>query len=55
MDLSSFFQLSYWDSLIIAAAIKSESTILYSEDLNHNQVVETVKIINPFITAPTPA
>ncbi len=54
IDLSNRFQFSYWDSLIIAAAIKSKSTLLFSEDLNHNQVVETVKIINPFITAPTP-
>ncbi len=55
IDLSNRHQLSYWDSLIIAAAIRSKSTVLFSEDLNHNQVVETVKIINPFITSTTPA
>jgi len=54
MDLSGKFRLSFWDSLIIAAAIKSRSAILYSEDLSHSQAVETVKIINPFFTSPKP-
>lgn len=41
--------LSFWDSLIIEAAIKSGSDILYTEDLNANQVIESITLINPFI------
>ena len=41
-------QLSFWDSLIVAAASKASANILLSEDLNHGQVIEGVKVINPF-------
>ena len=44
---------SYWDSLIIASALKVKARILYSEDLRHNQTIENeLKILNPFITLP---
>ena len=40
---------SYWDSLIIAVALKKNCSILYSEDLQDNQLIEdTLRIINPF-------
>jgi predicted nucleic acid-binding protein len=49
LDLMARYKYSYWDSLIIAAAIKSNCSILYSEDCQHNQVLEKkLKIINPF-------
>ena len=41
-------KLSYWDSLIIAAAQKAKCTIIYSEDLNPGQTIDTVTIVNPF-------
>lgn len=41
--------ISYWDSLIVATAIKNNCTILYSEDMQHTQVIQNVKIINPFL------
>lgn len=41
---------SYWDSLIIAAALKSNADILYSEDMHHNHVIDNkLTIINPFL------
>lgn len=49
IDISKKHQLSYWDSLIISAAVRSRSVILYSEDLTHNQTIEGIKIVNPFI------
>ena len=49
LDLMARYKYSYWDSLIIAAAIKSNCSILYSKDCQHNQVLEKkLKIINPF-------
>ena len=42
------FQL--FDSLIVASALQSNCTVLYSEDLHHNLLVENqLRIINPFI------
>jgi predicted nucleic acid-binding protein len=47
--ISIEYQYSHWDSLIIASALQNNCTILYSEDLQHAQVIEKrLKIINPF-------
>jgi len=44
------YQFSFYDSLIISAALESNCNILYSEDLQHNQIIDGVlTIINPFI------
>jgi predicted nucleic acid-binding protein len=43
------YKYSFYDSLIIAAAIESGCEILYSEDLNHGQIIENrLRIVNPF-------
>lgn len=53
--LSSFevknrYRYSYWDSLILASALENNCDKLYSEDLQHSQVIEDrLKIINPFV------
>ena len=50
LDIKMKYQFSLWDSLILAASLQSNCTILYSEDLHHSQVIENkIKIINPFI------
>lgn len=41
--------LSWRDSLIIAAALEAEADILYTEDLQHNQIISGEKIVNPFL------
>ena len=44
------YQYSFYDSLIIAAALEEGCQILYSEDMQHNMVVEgQLRISNPFI------
>lgn len=49
LKLSQKYNLSYYDSLIISSALDSECDILYTEDLQHNQIIEKkLKIINPF-------
>jgi predicted nucleic acid-binding protein len=48
IDRSVLSQLSFWDALIIAAAVASACTAIYSEDLNAGQVIDGVKIVNPF-------
>ncbi|MBN2105081.1 PIN domain-containing protein [bacterium] len=49
LDIMERCQYSFYDSLIISAALKAECQILYSEDLQHNQKIQNLKIINPFI------
>lgn len=44
------YKLSYYDSLIIAAAIEAGCNTLYSEDMQNGQLIENkLKIVNPFI------
>jgi predicted nucleic acid-binding protein len=48
--LRKAYSLSYWDSLIIAAAIDAGCVTLFSEDMQHGQTIEgCLTIINPFI------
>jgi predicted nucleic acid-binding protein len=46
-EIQERHRLSFWDSLILAAATQAGAAILYTEDLNHGQVIEGVKVINP--------
>jgi predicted nucleic acid-binding protein len=39
---------SFYDALIVAAALEANCRILYSEDLQAGQVIEGLKIQNPF-------
>jgi predicted nucleic acid-binding protein len=48
ISLSAKFKTSYWDGAVLAAAIKLGATTLYSEDLSHGQIYESVRVINPF-------
>jgi predicted nucleic acid-binding protein len=41
-------RISFWDALIICAAQMANAVVLYSEDLSHGQVYDSVKVINPF-------
>ncbi|MCL2785422.1 MAG: PIN domain-containing protein [Propionibacteriaceae bacterium] len=50
IDTSIRFQLSYWDSLILEAAVVSGCTTLLTEDLNDGAVIRGVRITNPFRT-----
>ncbi len=48
IDLHVLHRLSFWDSLIINAAAAARCTVLYTEDLNAGQVLNGVKVVNPF-------
>lgn len=50
IDIREKYKFQYYDSLIIATALENKCTILYSEDMQHEQIIENqLKIINPFI------
>ncbi|HIE59647.1 MAG TPA: putative toxin-antitoxin system toxin component, PIN family [Hydrogenothermaceae bacterium] len=51
-EIRDKFYISYWDSLVIASALNNGCSILYSEDMQHNQIIEDqLKIINPFLNS----
>jgi predicted nucleic acid-binding protein len=39
---------AFWDSLIIASALDSGCSKLYTEDLQHGQNIQDLKIVDPF-------
>jgi predicted nucleic acid-binding protein len=49
LQIKGRYQLSYWDSAIIAAALELGCHTVYSEDLNHGQCYAGVRVINPFV------
>jgi predicted nucleic acid-binding protein len=40
---------SFYDCLIVAAAVQAGCNILYSEDMQHGQLVAGLRIVNPFL------
>lgn len=49
-DLKERYAYSYYDSLIVAAALNKGCSILFSEDLQHNQVLQSkLTISNPLL------
>lgn len=48
IDLSRLHSFSFWDALIVRAAAAAGCGLLLTEDLQHGQVVDGVRIENPF-------
>jgi predicted nucleic acid-binding protein len=42
-------RLSWYDCIIVAAALQSQCGVLYSEDFKHGQDIEGLLIENPFL------
>lgn len=40
---------SWYDSLILSAALQANCDLLYSEDMHHGQKVGALRIVNPFL------
>jgi predicted nucleic acid-binding protein len=49
LTLLGRYSLSWYDSLIVAAAIESGCRILYTEDLQHNQKFGDLIVKSPFL------
>jgi predicted nucleic acid-binding protein len=41
--------ISFWDALIVAAAVKAGAARILSEDMNHGQTIAGIPIENPFV------
>ena len=47
--LGERYRYSYFDSLMLASALEQGCTLLYSEDMQHGQIIESVlRITDPF-------
>ena len=51
MDRHAGGQYSFWDALIVEAALAGGAGVLYTEDLQHGQVIDGLTITNPFLAA----
>ena len=49
LDVRERYRFSFYDSLIVAAALEAGCTRLLSEDLQDGQVIEGLRIENPFL------
>ncbi len=50
LSLADKYGYHFYDSLILATALAENCTLVYSEDLQHGQLIESTLIIqNPFI------
>ena len=47
-EIEENHSISFWDSLIVAAAFSANSNIILTENLNHGQTIEGILIENPF-------
>jgi predicted nucleic acid-binding protein len=49
VEICSRYGFTIYDGLILASAVEAGCAMLYTEDLQHGQVVESVRIENPFL------
>jgi len=49
-EIGEAWQLSFWDSMILAAAEQNQAAQLFSEDMSHGQIIAGIKIVNPFLS-----
>ena len=49
LDEMARWQLSFWDSLILAAARAAGAAVIYSEDLGAGQDYGGIRVENPFV------
>ena len=49
LELHAQYHFSYYDSLILASALEAGCSIVYTEDMQHGQLIEqTLTIQNPY-------
>jgi predicted nucleic acid-binding protein len=49
VDRTRKMSISFWDALIVEAALKAGADRLLTEDMQHGRVVEGLRIENPFL------
>ena len=51
LELEKRYGTSFWDAMILSAAILAGACVVYTEDLNHGQTYGAIKVLNPFRSA----
>jgi predicted nucleic acid-binding protein len=51
-DAQNKYELSFWDSMIVASAELQECKYILSEDFNEGQEFFGAKVVNPFVLTP---
>ena len=49
IDCSALNKITFWDALVVTTAKAAGCHSIWSEDLGHGQLIDGVRIINPFI------
>lgn len=49
IDMHRLYGFSIWDALVVRAAKQSGCSVLLTEDLQPGQVIDGVRIVNPFL------
>jgi predicted nucleic acid-binding protein len=49
LRLSARYRLTWYDSLILAAATEGQCSLIYTEDFQHGQRFEDLEVENPFL------
>lgn len=49
IDCQILNRISFWDALIVVAAESAKCETVWSEDLNHGQIIRGVRIENPLL------
>jgi predicted nucleic acid-binding protein len=48
IEASRKHRISFWDAVIVRAAVQADCETLLSEDLNAGQIIDGVRVDNPF-------
>jgi predicted nucleic acid-binding protein len=49
IDLHRLHRISFWDALVVKSAVVAGCARLLTEDLQHGQILDGVRIENPFL------
>jgi predicted nucleic acid-binding protein len=49
IDMHRLHGFSYWDALVLQMAKKAGCRVVLTEDMQHGQVIDGVRIVNPFL------
>lgn len=49
VDLHRLHGFSFWDALVVRAALVSACRRLYTEDLQHGRRIDSLEVVNPFV------
>lgn len=49
IDLHRLHHISYWDALVVHCARQAGCRILLTEDMQHGQYLDGIRVVNPFL------